>query len=118
MARKTAPSPQLGLGLSVPKVKEPEPIELEEDDSFDDDPELMHDPIHVDIPVARPAHSFRIVHTPRSSPSVIVEAVGDRFEVSRLRDNGSTVACVVWTKSELEELRIRIDAALSMVGGQ
>ena len=48
------------------------------------------------------------------APRVIVEAVGDTFEVSRLRDNGTTVACVMWTRSELEELQRRIVAALEM----
>lgn len=57
---------------------------------------------------------IRLVDPPRESPRVIVEAVGSVFEVSRLRDNGSTVACVMWTRSELEELYRRITAALEV----
>jgi hypothetical protein len=48
-------------------------------------------------------------------PRVIVEVIGDgRYEVSRLRDNGTTVACVMWTRDELEELISRVRAALEM----
>ena len=57
---------------------------------------------------------LHLVDPPRPAPTVIVEAVGENFEVSRLRDNGTTVACVMWTRAELEELRRRIDAALEM----
>ena len=57
---------------------------------------------------------LHLVDPPRPAPTVIVEAVGENFEVSRLRDTGSTVACVMWTRPELEELRRRIDAALEM----
>jgi hypothetical protein len=48
------------------------------------------------------------------APNVIVEAVGGGFEVSRLRDNGSTVACVMWTRTELLELIARAQAALKV----
>lgn len=57
---------------------------------------------------------LRLVDPPSKMPNVIVEAVGDVFEVSRLRDNGSTVACVMWTRTELEELIRRAQAALEM----
>lgn len=57
---------------------------------------------------------LHLVDPPRPAPTIIVESVGENFEVSRLRDNGSTVACVMWTRAELEELRRRIDAALEM----
>ena len=57
---------------------------------------------------------LHLVDPPRPAPTVIVEAVGENFEVSRLRDNGSTVACVIWTRPELEELQRRIVAALEM----
>lgn len=57
---------------------------------------------------------LRLADPPREAPTVIVEAVGDSFEVSRLRDNGTTVACVTWTRKELEELARRITAALEM----
>ena len=60
------------------------------------------------------APHLHLVDPPPVMPVVIVEAVGENFEVSRLRDNGSTVACVMWTRPELEELRRRIDAALEM----
>ncbi len=58
---------------------------------------------------------LHLVDPPRPAPTIIVEAVGENFEVSRLRDNGSTVACVMYTLPELKELRARIDAALEMV---
>jgi hypothetical protein len=45
---------------------------------------------------------------------VIVEACGDHFWVSRLRDNGSTSAMVRWTRDELLELQARIAGALEM----
>ncbi len=60
---------------------------------------------------------LHLVDPPREAPTVIVEAVGDVFEVSRLRDNGTTVACVMWTRKELEELQRRITAALEMNDG-
>lgn len=74
-------------------------------ESFDD----YDDAAHVDgVP------KLRLLDPPRDAPSVIVEAVGEGFEVSRLRDNGTTVACVMWTRTELEELKRRIVAALEM----
>jgi hypothetical protein len=57
---------------------------------------------------------LRLVDPPRDGPSVIVESVGEVFEVSRLRDNGTTVASVMYTRKELIELRDRILAALEM----
>lgn len=59
---------------------------------------------------------LRLVDPPKPAPRVIVEAVGEGFEVSRLRDNGSTVACVSWTKEEIKELAARIRAALEVSG--
>jgi hypothetical protein len=74
-------------------------------ESFDD----YDDAAHVDgVP------RLHLVDPPRDAPSVIVEAVGDVYEVSRLRNNGTTVACVMWTRKELEELQHRIVAALEM----
>lgn len=60
------------------------------------------------------AAHLHLVDPAPPAPTVIVEAVGENFEVSRLRDNGSTVACVMWTRDELLELRHRIDAALEV----
>ncbi len=77
-------------------------------DSFDDYDDAQH---------VEGVPRLRLVDPPKPSPRVIVEAVGEGFEVSRLRDNGSTVACVSWTRSELEELRGRIRAALEMSDG-
>jgi len=37
--------------------------------------------------------------------SVAVSQVGDYFTIARLRDDGSTVACVWYTRAELTELR-------------
>lgn len=57
---------------------------------------------------------LRLVDPPAPMPSVIVELVGERYEVSRLRENGTTVACVMYTRTELEELIRRAQAALEM----
>ena len=78
----------------VGKAEDPEAVEALDD--YDDAPHL------------------HLVDPPRPVPVVIVEAVGENFEVSRLRDNGTTVACVMWTRPELEELQRRIVAALEM----
>ncbi len=59
-------------------------------------------------------HVLRLADPPHPSPSVIVELVGDRFEVSRLRDNGTTVANVNWTRAELKELIMRAESALEL----
>ncbi len=48
--------------------------------------------------------------------NVIVEAVRDGFEVSRLRDGGTTVACVFYSKDELRELIGRATTALELSG--
>jgi hypothetical protein len=74
-------------------------------DSFDD---------YDDTAIVDDVPRIRLADPPRDAPTVIVESVGDHYEVSRLRDNGSTVACVMWTRTELEELRRRIDAALEI----
>lgn len=76
--------------------------DLDELDDYDDD--AMHD----DVP------RIRLADPPRASPRVIVEMVGESFEVSRLRNSGTTVASVTWTRSEIEELQLRIAAALEM----
>jgi hypothetical protein len=77
-------------------------LDLESFDDYDDSA------IVDDVP------RLHLVDPPRDAPTVIVEIVGDVFEVSRLRDNGTTVACVMWTRTELEELQRRIVAALEM----
>jgi hypothetical protein len=46
-------------------------------------------------------------------PHVIVEAAGDSFEVARMRDDGTTVARVTWTRDELTELMGRCRAVLA-----
>jgi hypothetical protein len=73
-------------------------------DDFDDyDDAAMHD----DVP------RLRLVDPPREV-SIIVEAVGEGFEVCRLRDNGTTCAAVMYTRKELEELIARAQSALEM----
>ncbi len=118
--KKEPPSAQLGLGLPA-QVRDPSlpptaparsggivhppsaaDLDLESFDDYDDDAK------HEDVP------RLRLVDPPRDAPTVIVESVGEVFEVSRLRDNGTTVACVMWTRKELEELQRRIEAALTI----
>ncbi len=108
------PSPQIGLGFASPSLPptstlrsseppiEPSAADL---DSFDD---------YDDLAPVDGVPRLRLADPPRDAPTVIVETVGDHFEVSRLRDNGTTVACVMWTRSELEELQRRIAAALEL----
>ena len=83
-------------------AKTPVGLDLDELDDYDDGAVID------DVP------RLRLLDPPRDAPTVIVEMVGDMFEVSRLRDNGTTVACVMWTRKELEELQRRITAALEM----
>jgi hypothetical protein len=92
------PSHDLSLPVAEPTTGTPLPADydLESYDDYDDGSKAEY------------------IDSLRSIPSVIVEMVGDAYEVSRLRDNGTTVACVMWTRAELEELRRRIDAALEM----
>jgi hypothetical protein len=80
----------------------PSDVDLESFDDYDDAASVNGIP------------RLRLVDPPRDAPTVIVEAVGDKFEVCRLRDNGTTSACVIWTRKELEELQRRIAAALEM----
>lgn len=77
-------------------------LDLESFDDYDDSAK------HEDV------LRLHLVDPPAPSPRVIVESVGEVFEVSRLRDGDTTVACVMWTRSELEELSRRITAALEM----
>lgn len=104
-SKKKGPDPnQIGLALPeatpspVPFVEAPTTVDIE---TFDDYPE--------------DATRLRLVDPPAPMPTVIVEVVGKSFHVSRLRDNGTTVATVVWTRSELEELLRRGYAALEMI---
>lgn len=111
-SRKKTPAPNQ-LGLVPPTTEGPlpscpkSPVELDRADaalleSFDD---------YDDAPPAM----LRLVDPPRPSPRVVVEAIDvDRFEVSRLRDNGTTVASVMWTRDELAELINRAAGALKM----
>lgn len=103
-SRKKVPNPnQTGFTIvdptpsPVPLPEVPTKVDLE---TFDDYPE--------------DATRLRLVDPPAPMPRVIVEAVGKKFHVSRLRDNGTTVATVVWTRDELEELLKRGYAALEM----
>ena len=110
-----APEPSRGLGLPPVLLDRPAPgvgtlvrseaaadLDLESFDDYDDGAVVDSVP------------RLHLVDPPAPSPRVIVEAVGEVFEVSRLRDGGTTVACVMWTRSELEELQRRITAALEM----
>ncbi len=101
-SRKKGPDPnQIGLVLPsvtpppVPLVEVPSPVDLETFDDYPEDATRLH-----------------LVDPPAPMPRVIVEAVGKVFHVSRLRDNGSTVATVVWSREELQELLRRGYAAL------
>ncbi len=96
------PSDQASSRFTLGGVKPAAPVDL---DSFDDYDDAAH---HEDVP------RLRLLDPPRDAPTVIVEAVGERFEVSRLRNNGTTVASVMWTRSELKELIMRATSALEM----
>jgi hypothetical protein len=86
-------------GIMPPRVHQD--IDLDSFDDYDDQA------THEDVP------RLRLADPPREV-SIIVEAVGDGFEVCRLRDNGTTVASVMYTRKELEELAGRISAALEV----
>jgi hypothetical protein len=122
MARKAKPlSPQLGLSLpsatspidllpqdrtdaivSTADLGQADLVDVEAFDDYDESIEIDGAP------------RLRLVDPPREAPTVIVEAVGNHFEVSRLRERGTTVATVTWTRKELEELIGRAQAALEM----
>lgn len=51
---------------------------------------------------------------PDRKVGVLVEALASGFWVSRLRNDGTTVASVHWTREELSELVSRAQAALEM----
>jgi hypothetical protein len=84
----------LSLFNVPPPVAAPEPTEDVDLDDYDD---------------AQHAHA---VDPTLPAPSVLVEAVGDGFEVARMRDDGTTVACVIYTRAELVKLMSRCQAAL------
>ena len=103
-SKKKTPDPnQIGFAIPdptpppVPFVEVPTTFDLDELDDYHED-----------------ATRLRLVDPPAPMPTVIVEAVGREFEVSRLRDNGTTVACVMWTRDELKELIRRATAALEV----
>ncbi len=120
-SRKRKPdSPQIGLTFACPSLPvvvptSPEPIPIAPSslleqpadldlNTFDDyDDSITHN----DVP------RLSLVDSPRKV-SIIVEAVGERFEVSRLRDSGTTVACIFYTREELEEFIERAQAALEI----
>ena len=96
----------VSCGPVAQSTREPAPTTADPDlESFDD---------YDDAETIDGVPRLHLVDPPRDAPTVIVEAVGDVFEVSRLRDNGTTVACVMWTRTELDELQRRIVAALEM----
>ncbi len=101
--KKGPDSNQIGLAIAdptppiAPFVEVNTTFDLDELDDYSEDATRLH-----------------LVDPPPPMPSVIVEAVGRGFEVSRLRDNGSTVACVMWTRDELKELIRRASAALEV----
>lgn len=116
--KKTPTTDQLGLSLPAKPLAAPpvaassvtpadldrgEKVNLDDFDDYDDD---VHEG---EVP------RLRLVDPPRPMPRVVVELIGaDRFEVSRLRDNGTTVASVMWTRDELAELITRAASALKM----
>ena len=72
--------------VSVTDLRTARDVDLEVLDDYDDAPKL------------------HLADPPRQV-SIIVECLsGDRFEVSRLRDSGTTVAAVMYTRKELIEL--------------
>jgi len=102
--KKKCPDPnQIGFVIPdatpppVPFVEVPISFDLDELDDYPED-----------------ATRLRLVDPPAPMPTVIIEVVGRVFEVSRLRDNGTTVACVMWTRTELKELIRRATAALEV----
>lgn len=102
--KKKGPNPdQIGFAISDPTPPPVPHVEVSTTYDLDDLDDYPED-----------ATRLRLVDPPAPMPTVIVESVGKNFEVSRLRDNGTTVACVMWTRKELEELRRRIDAALEI----
>jgi hypothetical protein len=118
MARKRRPDLQLGLSLPaapLPAVATPavassgSPADLGQAAKVDVEDFDDYDDHSGDTP------RLRLVDPPASCPRVIVEVIGEgRYEVSRLRDNGTTVASVTWTREELEELIDRVRAALEV----
>ncbi len=90
-------------GGNIPNALGATDLDLESFDDYDDHA------IVGDVP------RLRLVDPPRECPSVIVEALEcGHFEVSRLRNNGTTVANVRYTRKELEELVMRAQSALEM----
>lgn len=68
-------------------------------------------------PDAAERPKLRVVPPPAPLPEseVIVEQLADgRFEVSLLRDHGTTCAAVFYTRSQLEQLIARAQAALEI----
>lgn len=59
---------------------------------------------------------LRLVAPPTKLPEseIIVEKVGDVYEVSLLRDHGTTVAAVFYTRKQLEQLIARAQGALEI----
>ncbi len=111
-SRKRPPANQTGLDLNTPPMVLTVPATSIDRPGSDPDIDLNSFDDYDDTGLIDGTPRLRLVDPPREAPTVIVEAVGDGFEVSRLRDNGSTVACVMWTRKELEELARRITAAL------
>ncbi len=88
------------LGGKIPDTLASADLDLDSFDDYDD-----YETID-DVP------RLRLVDPPKDAPRVIVEATEYGYQVSRLRDNGTTVACVSWTRSELQELIMRAKSAL------
>ncbi len=126
-SRKRKPdSPQIGLSFGGPSLQTPT-VESREDcathdviaelrrvpeqESADLDLESFDD--YDDTAVHEEVPRLRLVDPPQEV-RVIVEANRDGFWVSRLRHSGTTVASVQWTRSELEELIGRAQAALEV----
>lgn len=93
----------------------PEPAPTKDVDT--EAPTLPSPPVSTVIDDIVEAPKLRIVPPPAPVPEceVIIEQQSDgRYVVSLLRDHGTTVAAVVYTRGQLEMLQRRIPAALEV----
>lgn len=100
------------MGLIIPDVAPPPPtpkplVQIVEVQSPSFDLDDLDD-------YAEDETRLKLVDPPAPAPTVIVEACELGFWVSRLRDNGTSSASVLWSRKELQELQRRINAALRM----
>ena len=107
MASRKRPSNPNQIGLVIPSA-EPSPVPLPEiPPPANFDPESLDD-------YQEDATRLHLVDPPAPMPSIIVEATEIGFWVSRLRNDGTSSAAVLYSRKELEELIRRATAALEM----